>query len=52
MDCDNPVQLLTSLPYDYTVDMAVNNHDVLRTPEGKGFKVQRKQVRTCVRWAH
>ena len=58
MDCDNPVQLLTSLPYNYTVDMAVDNHDVLRTPEGKGFNINllydftdnvTREVKDCIR---
>lgn len=58
MNCDNPVQLLTSLPYNYTVDMAVDNHDVLRTPEGKSLNIDllysfienvNRNVKDCIR---
>lgn len=57
MNCNDPVQLLTSLPYNYTVDMAVANHDVLRTPGGKGFNINflynfidsvNREVKDCI----
>ena len=40
MNCDDPIQILTSLPYNYTVEMALSNNNVLRTPEGKAYNIK------------
>ncbi|WP_312369157.1 hypothetical protein [Lachnoclostridium sp.] len=39
MNCINPEELLTSLPTDYTVDMAYKNDDVLLTPESRSYNI-------------
>ena len=41
MDCNEPKKILNSLPKEYTVEMALNNQDVLLTPEGKSYNVDR-----------
>ncbi len=34
MNCSNPEEILASLPRDYTVEISLQNQDVLYTPEG------------------
>lgn len=41
MDCSKPEEILASLPRDYTVEMALANGDVLYTPEGQSYNVDR-----------
>jgi hypothetical protein len=41
MDCSKPEEILASLPRDYTVEMALENGDVLYTPKGQSFNVER-----------
>ncbi len=41
MNCSNPEEILATLPIDYTVEMAFENHDVLYTPEGQSYNVSR-----------
>jgi hypothetical protein len=43
MNCNNPEGILSTLPRDYTVEMALRNHDVLYTPEGQSYNVERLQ---------
>lgn len=39
--CSEPVKILASLPINYTIEMALHNHDVLNTPEGQSYNVDR-----------
>ncbi len=41
MNCSEPEKILASLPRDYTVEMALQNHDVLYTPEGQSYNVDK-----------
>ncbi len=39
--CSEPDKILASLPINYTIEMALHNHDVLNTPEGQSYNVDR-----------
>jgi hypothetical protein len=41
MNCNYPEEILASLPRDYTVEMALENGDVLYAPEGQSYNVER-----------
>lgn len=41
MNCNEPEKILASLPKEYTVEMSLQNQDVLYTPEGKSYNVDR-----------
>ena len=41
MDCSKPEEILASLPRDYTVEMSLQNGDVLYTPEGQSYNIDR-----------
>lgn len=41
MDCSDPTNILLSVPYDYTVEMAYNNNDILNTPTAKSINTGR-----------
>lgn len=41
MNCEEPKKILASLPKEYTVEMSLQNHDVLYTSEGKSYNVDR-----------
>lgn len=41
MDCIDPVKILLSVPYNYTVEMAYENNDILNTPTAKSINTGR-----------
>jgi hypothetical protein len=41
MNCNEPEEILTKLPRNYTVEMALENGDVLYTPEGQSYNLER-----------
>jgi hypothetical protein len=41
MNCSNPEEILASLPRDYTVEISLQNQDVLYTPEGQSYNVNK-----------
>ncbi|ABX41364.1 DUF4362 domain-containing protein [Lachnoclostridium phytofermentans] len=41
MDCSNPVKLLLSVSFDYTIEMAYQNNDILNTPDAKSINTGR-----------
>lgn len=41
MECNDPIQILLSVPYDYTVEMAYENNDILNTPTAKSINTGR-----------
>jgi hypothetical protein len=41
MDCSDPVQILLSVPYEYTVEMAYKNYDILNTPTARSINTGR-----------
>ncbi len=44
MDCNNPIELLQMIPYDYTVDMAFLNQDILNTPTARSINTGRLKI--------
>lgn len=53
MDCSDPVKILLSVPYYYTLEMAYENNDILNTPTAKSFNTGRlnlflQNVMNCV----
>jgi hypothetical protein len=41
IDCNDPVKILLSMPYNYTVEMAFINNDILNTPTAKSINTGR-----------
>ncbi len=41
IDCNEPVKMLLSVPYNYTVEMAYINNDILNTPTAKSINTGR-----------
>lgn len=41
MDCNDPIKYLQSVPFDYTVDMAYMNYDILNTPTARSINTGR-----------
>ncbi len=41
MDCSDPIKFLQSVPFDYTLDMAYMNYDILNTPTARSINTGR-----------
>ncbi len=41
MDCSDPIELLSSTPFNYTLEMAYENNDILNTPTAKSINTGR-----------
>ena len=40
-NCDDPISILLATPFDYTVEMAFDNNDILNTPTAKSINTGR-----------
>jgi hypothetical protein len=40
-NCDDPFSLLLSIPYNYTIEMAFENYDILNTPTARSINTGR-----------